>query len=250
MPPGQLPPGHPPVPGVQPAEPPSTPKTSGGYCPGHGPYDPPPHINWYQGLLGVNNQKAQSPAFIDRLLWRYHNPKDECDHKNQEPPVLASFINFAVLVFILFRFGKQPVMDALAKRKKDLMHEIDSANELKLDAEKRLKTYERQVARIEERRQELVEESRLQWEIEKKRILEEAQEKSERLRKDARFRVDQELKQAQADLLKEAIDGAVAAAESLLKNRVQASDQERLADEYLTAVGTSLKPIEKGAPKS
>jgi F-type H+-transporting ATPase subunit b len=204
--------------------------------------DPPPHINWYQGLLGVNNEKSQSPRFIDRLLWRYHNAKDECDHKNQEPPVLASVINFALLAYLLFRFGKGPVMSALAKRKKDITQDIDSANELKQDAEKRLTSYQRQLNRIEERRQELVEEHRLQWEIEKKRILDEAQEKSDRLRKDARFRVDQELKQAQVDMLRESIDAAVAAAEDLIKTRVQGADQERLADEYLAGVAASLQP--------
>lgn len=242
---GQLPAGHPPIPTPGSESGSRGGPPAGGHCPGHGPYDPPPHINWYQGLLGVDNEKAQSPRFMDRLLWRYHNPKDECDHKNQEPPVLGSVINFAALVFILFRFGKKPILEGLAKRKKDITHEIDSANELKLDAEKRLKTYEKQMSRIEERRQELVEEHRLQWEIEKKRILEEAQEKSERLRKDARFRVDQELKQAQADLLKEAIDGAVAAAEELLKKGVQGTDQERLADEYLASVGSSLQGARK-----
>ena len=245
--PGQLPAGHPPIPGAAPAGEAHSGggAAQGGHCPGHGPLDPPPHINWYQGLLGVNNAKAQSPAFLDRLLWRYHDPKNECDAKNQEPPVLGSVINFAVLVFILFHFGKKPVMEGLAKRKKDITHEIDSANELKLDAEKRLKTYEKQMSRIEERRQELVEEFRVQWEIEKKRILEEAQEKSERLRKDARFRVDQELKQAQADRLKEAIDGALIAAEDLLRKRVQSTDQDRLADEYLAAVGASLQGAQK-----
>lgn len=243
--PGQLPPGHPPIPAAGGQGEAHGGGAEGGHCPGHGPYDPPPHINWYQGLLGVNNEKSQSPAFLDRLLWRYHNPKNECDTKNQDPPLLGSVINFGVLVFILFRFGKKPVMEGLAKRKKDITHEIDSANELKLDAEKRLKTYEKQMSRIEERRQELVEEFRVQWEIEKKRILEEAHEKSERLRKDARFRVDQELKQAQADLLKEAIDGSVGAAEDLLKKRVQSTDQERLADEYLAAVGASLQGAQK-----
>ncbi len=247
--PGQLPAGHPPIPGAQPAGDAhgGGGKPAGGHCAGHGPNDPPPHINWYQGLLGVNNEKAQSPKFIDRLFWRYKNDKDECDHKNQEPPVLASFINFALLAFVLFRFGKTPVMTALAKRKKDITQDIDAANELKVDAEKRLKNYERQLSRIEERRKDLQEEARLQWEVEKKRILDEAQEKSERLRKDARFRVEQELKQAQADLMREAIDGSVAAAEALLKSRIQSADQERLADEYLTNVGASLKAAPKQA---
>jgi F-type H+-transporting ATPase subunit b len=243
--PGQLPPGHPPVPGQQPPPPESPAKAHGGHCPGHGPYDPPPHINWYQGILGVDNEKARSPRFLDRLLWRYKNDKDECDPKNQEPPLVAAFFNFFVLMFVLYRFGKKPLMDGLAKRKRGIMHDIEAADALKVQSEERLKNYERQMSRIEERRKELEEEHRQQWEIEKKRILEEARDKSERLRRDARFRVEQELKQARIDLTRASVDAAVAAAEELVQARIEKTDQDRLADAYLTGVGTLFRA---GAP--
>jgi F-type H+-transporting ATPase subunit b len=211
------------------------------HCPGHGPDDPPHHINWYQGLLGVNNAKAKSPSFIDRLLWRYENPKDECDANNQPPPFLGSFINFAIVAFVLFRFGKGPIVEGLAKRKKTIMGDIDAATELRRSAEKRLKDYEKQLAKIETRRTELREESRTAWESEKARLLAEAEERGARLRRDAELRVGQELKQAEADLINEAVDSAVAAAEELLKKRIQATDQDRLADEFAKSLGESLR---------
>jgi F-type H+-transporting ATPase subunit b len=221
----------------------------GGHCPGHGPMDPPGHINWYQGLAGVDNDKAINGTAAEKLFWRYKNPLDECDPKNQEPPVLAAVINLAVVLYLLVRFGKGPVKDALAKRKKTLMSDIDSAHELKTDAEKRLASYEKQLARIEERQKELHAEYRTQWEAEKKRILAEAEDKSSRLRKDAEFRVAQELKQAQADLLQDAVDGALAAAEELMKKRIQDADQSRLADEYVAGVAAALSsgiPAQRG----
>ena len=202
-----------------------------GHCPGHGPMDPPGHINWYQGLLGVNNEKAQSPSFANKLLWRYENKKDECDPLNQQPPVLAAVINLAVVIYVLVRFGKGPIVEALHKRKKTIMQDIDAANALRTDAEKRLKDYQKRLGKIEDRRKEVKEEAAAQWQVERKRILAEAEEKANRLRKDAEFRVDQELKQAQADLLREAVDGAVAAAEDVIKQRIQASDQQKLADD-------------------
>lgn len=208
----------------------------------HGPNASPHHINWYQGLLGVDNEKAKSGSFINRLLWRYNNPKDECDAANQEPPILAALINLGVVLFILFHFGKKPITEALSKRKKTIMQDIDAATELRVDAEKRLKTYEKQLSRIEDRRKDLREEYRAAWEVERKRILKEAEEKATRLRRDAEFRVDQELKQAQRDLLLDAVDGSVGAADELLKSRIQAADQERLANDYLESLGKALKP--------
>ncbi len=212
----------------------------GGHCPGHGPLDPPPHVNWYQGLLGVDNDKALNGSGVQKLLYRYKNDQDECDPKNQEPPVLAALINLGVVLYLLVRFGKGPVMEGLVKRKKTLMADIESANELKTDAETRLATYEKQLARIEERGKELRAEYTAQWEAEKKRILSEAEEKSTRQRKDAEFRVAQELKQAEADLLRDSVDGALAAAEELIRKRIQETDQTRLAEEYVAGVAAAL----------
>lgn len=211
-----------------------------GHCPGHGPLDPPPHINWYQGIAGVDNDKAEHGTGFQKLLYRYKNEENECDPKNQEPPLLAAAFNFAIVIYLLVRLGKGPLKEGLLKRKKTLLQDMEAANELKTNAEERLATYEKQMARIEERRKELQEEYRAQWLTEEKRILNDAADKSARLRKDAEFRIAQELKQSQADLLQEAVDGALAAAEDLMKKRIQASDQTRLADDYLAAVGPAL----------
>jgi F-type H+-transporting ATPase subunit b len=244
----QLPPGHVPITPQGAAKPAAAEEHHGGgehHCAGHGPEDPPPHINYYQGLFGVNNEKSQSPSFVDRLLWRYHNPVDECDPKNQEPPLLGSLINFLVVVMVLVRFGKKPVMEGLAARKKTIMQNIDQATALRKDAEKRLADYKKKLARIEERRAELHQESRAAWETEKARILAEATEKASRLRKDAEFRVSQELKQAESDLMAQAVDGAVLAAEQLIKSRIEDRDQQRLADEFASSLGRVLSA--KGA---
>lgn len=236
LPQGALPPGHPPLPGA--AEEPAA--SHGGHCPGHGPEDPPGHINWYQGLFGIDNEKAESPRFVDKLLYRYKNDRDECDPKNQEPPVLAMVLNFLILVGLLFRFGRKPVLDGLLNRKKSIMQDIDAAQELKSDAEERLRKYEKQLGNIEARRRELTAEFQAQFEADKTRLLAEAREKRTRLLKDAEFRVSQDLKTAQAELLTEAVDGAVKAAEEILGKRVEAADHERLADEFLTSIAPGL----------
>lgn len=245
-----LPPGHPTV-GAQDGTANAnthakkiTQKDEHGHCPGHGPHDSlweHSHINWYQGLLGVDNEKAKSASFVDRLLWRYHNPDDECDVANQEPPLLANLINFAILVGLLVHFGKKPLAEALAKRKKDVAEDLVSAKSLADEAELRLKRYQKQLDKLEDRRQEIQEESALQWEAEKKRILSEAEDRRTRMRRDAEIRVEQELKAAQLELLREAIEGAAVAAEKLVASRIDARDHERLADEYLTTVGAALR---------
>lgn len=253
---GEMPEGHPPI---MPTKAPQKAADAHGDTHGagheehgdhscHSPNAPAHKVNWYQGLIGVNNEKATKGSFFDKLLYRYQNKENECDPLNQEPPVLAALINLGIVILILLKFGRKPVVDGLAARKKSIMQEIDAATELKVAAEKRLKTYEKQLAKIEERRRALQEEYRAQWEIERTRIMKDAEEKASRMRADAEFRVTQELKQAEADLLREAVESAVTAAEDVVKNKIQSSDQDRLADQYLVEIGNALKQPRAGGP--
>jgi F-type H+-transporting ATPase subunit b len=244
-----LPAGHPPVAGQEvagapkPAKP-MAPRDAHGHCIGHGPMDSlreHSHINWYQGLLGVDNEKAKSSSFADRLFWRYYNPTDECDPDNQQPPVLASAFNFLILLLLLVKFGRKPLAEALAKRKKAIVEDMVAARAQGDEAEERLERYEAQLGRLEDRRLEIEEEAALQWEAEKKRILGEADERRLRMRRDAEIRVEQELKAAQQELLREAIEGAAEAARKLVATRLEARDHERLADEYLASVGNVIR---------
>lgn len=242
----RLPAGHPEVPGFDLAarEASHENRDAQGHCAGHGPMDSlseHAHINWWQGLVGIDNEKAKSDSWLNKLLYRYYNPQNECDGANQEPPILAQVINLAILLLLIARFGKKPLAEALAKRKKAIVEEMEAAQKLGEEAEDRLADYEEQFENLEDRRVELREESQLQWELEKKRILAEAEERRGRMRRDAEFRVTQELKEAQQEILREAIDGASKAAEELLAKTLSQSDHERLADEYLTSIVSAVR---------
>jgi F-type H+-transporting ATPase subunit b len=225
------------------------------HCPGHGPNDPPPHVNWWHGLLGINNEKAEEGGFINRLLWRYHDPKDHCHPKNEPPPFLASVLNFAVLAFVIYRFGRKPLAEALVKRKQAIMQEIDNATRLQQEAEERLTEYEEKLEQLEDMLEQMKTDYVAQAEIEKKHLLAELEERRARMRRDAEFRIEQELKAARIELLQEAVRGAVAAAEQLLRTQATKDDLDRMAEEYLRAIpvaagvarATSLEASPPGA---
>lgn len=79
---------------------------------------------------------------------------------------------------------------------------------------------------------------------ERDKIVADAAARSEKLHAEARFLVEQQMKQLKDDLTREAIEAAIGAAEKILKERTQAADQERLANEYLERLGTQLKNLE------
>jgi F-type H+-transporting ATPase subunit b len=248
-PPGQrpnMPPGHPAVPtrprtSGPPPEPEPASAGEGEFCPGHGPEDPPPAPNWWHGLLWVDNERAQKDDVFDQLLFRYENDKDHCDPKNLPPPYLAAVVNFGILALIVYRFGRKPLQEALVKRKQTIAGEIETATKLLEQAEERLTEYEEQYERINEKLAVYRAEHAAQSEAEQKHLLAEAEERRARMRRDAEFRIEQELKTARNELLREAVEGAVNAAEVLVKARVEARDQDRIADDYLRAIGPSLR---------
>jgi F-type H+-transporting ATPase subunit b len=191
-------------------------------------------------MLMVNNERAVKPDFINQLLFRYENPKNPCDPLNEPPPFLASLLNFAILVFVLARFGSKPLAEALLKRKEAIMAEIDTATRLKKDAETRLEEYEDKLENIEDKLAEVRAEYAAQAEIEKQHILAEAEERRVRMRRDAEFRIEQERKALREELLREAVANATAAAEALIKKQLSASDQDRMAASYLQSIGTAV----------
>ncbi|AKT44222.1 hypothetical protein [Chondromyces crocatus] len=219
------------------------------HCPGHGPMDAPHHVNWWQGILAVDNEASQKGG-INSLLFRYNNKTDPCDPKNQPPPFLASMLNFGILAATLFVFGRKPLKEALVKRRQVIMQDIDTASRLKQEAERRLGDYEDKLEHLDERLETLKADYIAQAEAERKNLLVELEERRARMQRDAAFRIEQELKEARAQLLAEAVRGAVAAAEELIQAQVSSTDQQRLAEDYLSTFAGSLGTADGQAKNS
>jgi F-type H+-transporting ATPase subunit b len=178
-------------------------------------------INWFHGFLGESADQPPS------LLYR----------KPGTPvPFGALLLNAAILYYLLFRFAKKPVADALENRKTSVMRGMDEAARMKRDAEKRLAEYEAKLERIDEEVERVRREMREAGELERARILAEARARRERMERDARLLIDQELKAARELLIAETVDAAIGSAKTALTSQVTLGDQQRLSDEYLAGL--------------
>lgn len=182
-------------------------------------------INWFYGLLGEQDDVEPS------LLWR---------PKGMPVPFGAMLINTGILFFLLVRFGKRPIAEALKKRKAAIMTGMDEAAKMREEAAARLKDYESKLEQIDQEVERVRREMRAAGEAERARILADAKDKQARMERDARMLVDQELKAAREQLTAEIVHSAMRSAEDRLRRQVTASDQQRLAEEYLAAIGRAL----------
>ncbi|MCU0683073.1 MAG: ATP synthase F0 subunit B [Polyangiaceae bacterium] len=178
-------------------------------------------INWAYGLLGERD--GVQPTLL------YRSP-------GMPVPLLANVINFGLLLLAGVSFGRKPLSEGLAKRRETLMREMDEAARLKREAESRLQTYKKRLDKVGDEIERIKTDYAAQAKRDHERIMREAQEKGERMRRDAEFLLQQERKAAVGRLTENTADEAVRRAEVLLRAGVSDADQQRLADDYLRDV--------------
>ena len=161
-------------------------------CPNSQPEHLPPAVNYWRGMLMVNNALAQDGHFLSRLLFRYDNPGDRCNPKNDPPPLLASVLNFSLLAFVFYRFGRGRLSDALAKRKRHILADIETATKLLKDAERRLAEAKDRLHNVRAIQAQVRAEVAAQGATEKRVVLAAAEESRARMKADALARVEQE----------------------------------------------------------
>src|SRR5690606_34569991 len=99
-------------------------------------------------------------------------------------------------------------------------------------SEKRLEEYKLRLEKIEDELERVRREFREAGERERERIIAEANERRERMKRDAEFLLSQELKQMRQDLLHETVDQALRGAAELLRAKLTPAEQDR----YLEAL--------------
>ena len=173
----------------------------------------------------------------------HHGPEalnwtDVSDKKR--PAILALVINFGVLMTLYYLLGKKPIAAALKQRRITIGKDIDEAQALLDEAKELAKTYQAELksADVDASTAKAGLISAGKGEVD--RLLVEAQEKADRMKRDADRLVEQERKQVHLDILNETVDLAVQEAAKLLERSVTADDHARLAQDLLAEL--SLRP--------
>lgn len=153
----------------------------------------------------------------------------------------ARVMNFAVMAGVLFFVLRKPVGQLLGKRTKDIQDELADLEAQRDEARKEFAEMERRLKDAEGEREKILQDFRSQGEKEKAQIIENANNMAERIKAQAQFAIEQETDLAKTELKREVAELSAALAEDLLKQNINAEDQNRLVDEYLTKVGQELQ---------
>jgi F-type H+-transporting ATPase subunit b len=149
-----------------------------------------------------------------------------------QPQFFAAVINFALLLIVLRRLGKQPLATFLSERRQAMERNIAEAAELKAKAEARHKEYVERLAQLDQELQKLRTDIARAAEEDRARILADAEETARRLRRETEGLIDTHARALSAAARREVVEAAMAAAEQLLRSTLTEADQQRLAERF------------------
>ncbi|MDY0211918.1 MAG: ATP synthase F0 subunit B [Desulfuromonadaceae bacterium] len=150
---------------------------------------------------------------------------------------LYRLFNFAILVGGLAYFVAKPLKSALVGRREGIEEELKNAREAAESAEQRFAEYDVKLTRAEEEIEQIKIDIREEAELEKQRIIAEAEKMAAKIKEDSGKTAENEIAKARLVLRQEAAELAVELARNMLKDSFNRDDQARLVEEYKLKVG-------------
>lgn len=158
----------------------------------------------------------------------------------------GSLVNFGLLLVVLWLLLRKTLPEFLSNRRASVVEGMEEAKRVKADADAKYNEYSERIDNLDAELERLREEMRRAGMDERDRIVADASKRAEKMRDEARFLIEQQMKQLRVDLTREAIEAAIAAAEQVLTKSTNPQDQERLAKDYLGTIRTTVaKKVEE-----
>ena len=146
-------------------------------------------------------------------------------------------MNFAVLLFLLVKFGAKPIGSGLAARREEIKNEIEDLEARKKVAEQSFAEFETKLSAVEKEIDTVVEKAVAQAEVEKAKIIEKAEQAAEDIQRQAEMAIQKEVMEARRSLKDEVADQAAVMAEELIVKNLTDEDQVKIVEDYLAKVG-------------
>ncbi len=166
---------------------------------------------------GHVTEGSLSPRKLKDLMWRV--------------------MNFAVLLFILIKFGAKPIGSALSGRKKQIQEEIEDLENKRSEAERSFKEFETKLAGMEDEIGTIVEKAVAQAEVEKVKIIESAHKAADDIKRQAEMAIQNEIVTVRREMKNDMADQATALAEEIIVKNLKPKDQNKIIEDYLNKVG-------------
>jgi F-type H+-transporting ATPase subunit b len=155
------------------------------------------------------------------------------DHMAQMKDLGWRVLNTAILVFFLYKMSWKKIKGFFVDRREAIKAQMDQAESAKTDAEQKFKEYSDRLEKATGEITGIADMIKAQGVAEREKIIESAKRSSEKMKEDAKARMDQEYKKASDRLRVEAAELSVLMAEDILKKSVKPQDHENMVKDFL-----------------
>ncbi|MBW2593582.1 MAG: ATP synthase F0 subunit B [Deltaproteobacteria bacterium] len=147
--------------------------------------------------------------------------------------IIMMWINFLILVFLVFKFGKTPLMEFLEGRKLEISEEINQIEgkkeKLTNQVKQAIKTLDESDIHLAKFKEKIVG----QGEKKKHLIIKDAEQQCRFMLETAQHKIENHIMQAEAKFRAELIDAATEHALEILPRKITPEDNRKMLNEYL-----------------
>ena len=157
--------------------------------------------------------------------------------------MIWTLLLFGISMYILWKLAFPRISDALDRRQKAIEESIDHAERIRHEADEILAEYRERLQEARAQAQEIIDRARKTGEMHERDSEAEAKARREQLMEQTRREIELETRRAIEDIRREVADLTVAATEKVTRKVLTEQDQQRLVQEALSELDfTSLSP--------
>lgn len=176
---------------------------------------------------------------IAAALLVLHNPAFASEASADWRPtydIIMRWVNFFILMFLIYRYGRQPLKTFLTNRKNQVSSELDKLEKRKKEVGEEIEETRRQIQesteRFEKIKSRIIEEGKRK----KQQIIDQANEQSRKLLETEKKRAANRIAQARRQLLDETADKASTIALDMLPEEITDEDHRNMLNLYIDNV--------------
>jgi F-type H+-transporting ATPase subunit b len=161
---------------------------------------------------------------------------EEGDSKAMWKDFAWRMFNFAILVGFLYWAIAKKAKAFFAGRRENIKTALAEAVAEKEEAQRKFKEYSGRLDKATDEMSNIIETIKAQGLVEKEKIIEDARKTAEKIKEDAKMRIEQEFKAAVSELRLEAVQLSVQMAEEILKKNITPEHHQYMVKDYLDKV--------------
>ncbi|MCX5666623.1 MAG: F0F1 ATP synthase subunit B [Candidatus Omnitrophica bacterium] len=147
--------------------------------------------------------------------------------------IIVQVISFLILLFVLRIFAWGRILSILQSRRERIANEFNAIDEAKADAARLKREYETHLGEIEQKARGLINKAvedghRITYETRKIAYVQ-----AQDIISDARKNIAYELKRAQDEVRDKIVDLAIAAAETVIREKFTEKEDQRIVEEFI-----------------